>query len=88
MTKALQKPDLVEGLVVVDIAPTRSVEASEIKELLETMIKIEISTLTSRREADRRLREEGVNVGAREGRAGADSMYSSRRDYEAFCCRT
>ncbi|MFK5583380.1 alpha/beta fold hydrolase [Serinicoccus sp. LYQ131] len=57
MTAALQAPELVERLVVVDISPTASTGSSEFGHLLGSMQGLDLSTIDSLGEADRQLAE-------------------------------
>lgn len=52
-TVALQSPDRVTHLVVVDIAPLRS--SPETREVLDALVKTDVSTCASRQEVDQRL---------------------------------
>lgn len=55
MTVALRHPDLVDRLVVVDIAPVDSSDMSEFEELLGALATLDLTDLPSRTEADARL---------------------------------
>lgn len=55
MTLALQAPELVDRLVVVDISPTGSADGSSFDHLLSSLDRIDLSTLRSHGEADERL---------------------------------
>lgn len=57
MALALQHPDLVERLVVVDIAPVESADMSEFEHLLSSLATLDLATLESRTDADRQLSE-------------------------------
>jgi pimeloyl-ACP methyl ester carboxylesterase len=56
MLTALTRPDLVAGLVVVDIAPDRSSQVDTFGPLVAAMRSLDLETLGSRAEADERLR--------------------------------
>ncbi|MFT4110772.1 alpha/beta fold hydrolase [Propionicimonas sp.] len=56
MLTALAHPHLVQGLVVVDIAPGRSAQVDAFGPLVEAMTSLDLATLGSRAEADERLR--------------------------------
>lgn len=56
MLTALNHPELVAGLVVVDIAPGPSDQVQTFGPLVEAMRSLDLATLTSRTEADERLR--------------------------------
>lgn len=57
MTLALRHPDLVDRLVVVDIAPVASSDMSEFRQLLGALATLDLNDLPSRTEADARLQE-------------------------------
>ena len=57
MALALRHPDLVERLVVVDIAPVASTEMGEFRHLLGALATLSLDDLPSRTEADARLSE-------------------------------
>lgn len=57
MTVALRHPDLVERLVVVDIAPVDSLDMSEFEQLLGALATLDLTDLPNRTEADARLAE-------------------------------
>jgi len=57
MLLALRHPDLVERLVVVDIAPVPSSDVSQFEQLLGALATLDLATLTSRSDADERLQE-------------------------------
>jgi len=57
MTVALRHPDLIDRLVVVDIAPVASSDMSEFRHLLGALDTLDLSDLPSRTEADARLTE-------------------------------
>lgn len=56
MITALNHPEQVSGLVVVDIAPGHSVQVDTFTPLVAAMRALDLSTLGSRAEADERLR--------------------------------
>lgn len=55
MMVALQAPDLIERLIVVDISPTGSSGSSEFEHLLSSMQALDLSTIGSLGEADEEL---------------------------------
>lgn len=57
MALTLRHPDLVDRLVVVDIAPVASTDMSEFRHLLGALDTLDLSDLPSRTEADARLTE-------------------------------
>lgn len=57
MLAALNHPELVSGLVVVDIAPGDSDQVDTFTPLVAAMRSLDLATLGSRTEADERLRE-------------------------------
>lgn len=56
MLVALTRPELVSGLVVVDIAPGRSDQVETFTPLVSAMRSLDLATLGSRAEADERMR--------------------------------
>ena len=52
MLVALDEPGLVEGLVVVDVAPRPAPGRGETEDLVQALKSLNISTLNNRREAD------------------------------------
>ena len=58
MLTALAHPELVAGLVVVDIAPGRSDQVDTFTPLVAAMRSLDLDTLDSRAEADQRLRDQ------------------------------
>jgi pimeloyl-ACP methyl ester carboxylesterase len=56
MLTALDHPELVSGLVVVDIAPGHSAQVDTFTPLVAAMRSLDLTTLGSRAEADERLR--------------------------------
>ena len=56
MVLALRHPDLVDRLVVVDIAPDRSEGADEFVHLLDSLASLDLATLVRRGDADEQLR--------------------------------
>ncbi len=57
MVLALRHPELVDRLVVVDIAPTVSSETAEFEHLLGSLLRLDLSLLERRADADRLLKE-------------------------------
>lgn len=57
MLLALRHPELVERLVVVDIAPGPSRDVTQFEHLLGSLATIDLASLDSRAEADEQLRE-------------------------------
>lgn len=57
MVLALRHPDLVDRLVVVDIAPGRSEGADEFVHLLDSLASLDLGTLSRRADADEQLRD-------------------------------
>lgn len=57
MVLALRHPDLVDRLVVVDIAPSQSDGAGEFEHLLGSLASVDLATLVRRGDADEQLRE-------------------------------
>lgn len=57
MVLALRHPDLVDRLVVVDIAPDRSEGAGEFEHLLDSLASLDLATLVRRGDADEQLRD-------------------------------
>ncbi|MEH3068334.1 MAG: alpha/beta fold hydrolase [Aeromicrobium erythreum] len=56
MVLALRHPELVDRLVVVDIAPDRSEGADEFVHLLDSLASLDLATLVRRGDADEQLR--------------------------------
>jgi pimeloyl-ACP methyl ester carboxylesterase len=56
MVLALRRPELVDQLVVVDIAPVSGDDQGEFEHLLDSLADLDLSTLSERSEADERLR--------------------------------
>lgn len=56
MLTALTRPDIVSGLVVIDIAPGRSAQVDTFGPLVAALGSLDLATLGSRAEADQRLR--------------------------------
>jgi pimeloyl-ACP methyl ester carboxylesterase len=56
MLTALNRPELVSGLAVIDIAPGRSAQVDTFTPLVAAMRTLDFATLGSRAEADERLR--------------------------------
>lgn len=65
MTLALRDPDLIDRLVIVDIAPMASADMSEFKHLLGALASLDLSNLPSRTEADAQLTETIPNQATR-----------------------
>lgn len=57
MVLAMQNPDLVERLVVVDISPVEFSDQSEFEHLLGSLADLNLDEITSRKDADELLRE-------------------------------
>ncbi|GAB2593973.1 alpha/beta fold hydrolase [Pseudactinotalea suaedae] len=57
MLLALRHPDLVERLVVVDIAPVPSTDVSQFEQLLGALATLDLASLSSRGDADEQLQE-------------------------------
>lgn len=55
MALALRHPDLVDRLVVVDIAPVRSAGAGEFEHLLDSLASLDLISLVRRSDADEQL---------------------------------
>ena len=62
MATALRFPDMVEGLVVVDVSPHKAPGKGESTDLIRAMKNLDLSSLTNRREADTRLKND-IKVG-------------------------
>ncbi|GAA1730069.1 alpha/beta fold hydrolase [Aeromicrobium alkaliterrae] len=80
MVLALRHPDLIDRLVVVDIAPSDSDGAGEFEHLLGSLAAIDLSTITRRSQADEQLQEPIPNRTVRgfllqNLRAGDDERY-------------
>ena len=58
MTLALSEPELVDRLVVVDIAPTGSSAVSEFAHYLDSLLRIDVDALRSHGDADRALAQD------------------------------
>lgn len=58
MLAALSEPSLFAGLAVMDIAPTNSAQVSGFGSFLDAMRALELSTITSKADADLRLAEQ------------------------------
>ena len=58
MNVALERPEMVEKLVVVDVSPGTSAGKGDTEDLVQVLQQLDISVLRSRREADLRLREQ------------------------------
>ena len=57
MALALRHPELVEHLAVVDISPAARESMAEFEHLLESLLQLPLEEISSRGEADQRLRE-------------------------------
>ena len=57
MTVALEYPEMVEKLVIVDVTPSTVPGRGDADDLIQTLKQLDISVLQSRKEADIRLRE-------------------------------
>ncbi len=57
MVLALRRPELIDRLVVVDIAPTSGGASGEFDHLLTSLAALELDSLTSRTQADEALQE-------------------------------
>lgn len=57
MVLALRHPDLVRSLTVVDISPVTHASTGEFEHLLQTLLGLDLDDLSSRGEADKRLKE-------------------------------
>ena len=66
MLTALNHPELVVGLAVVDIAPARSEQVDGFAPLVAAMRGLDLATLTSRAEADARLAVEVPDASVRQ----------------------
>ncbi|WP_335675528.1 alpha/beta fold hydrolase [Serinicoccus hydrothermalis] len=55
MTAALQAPELLDRLVVVDISPTGSADGSNFQHLLDSLERIDLGSITSHGQADTEL---------------------------------
>ena len=56
MVTALEHPDLVERLLVLDVSPTSAPGRGETEDLIASLKKLDISRLASRRQADELLK--------------------------------
>lgn len=65
MVLALRHPELVDRLVVVDISPTTTDGAGEFEHLLDSLAALDLASLSSRGEADERLRQPIANDAVR-----------------------
>lgn len=62
MATALRYPDVIEGLVVVDVSPHKAPGEGESTELIRAMKNLDLSSLINRREADTVLKND-IKVG-------------------------
>ena len=62
MATALSYPDMIEGLVVVDVSPHKAPGEGESTDLIRAMKNLDLSSLTNRREADTVLKND-IKVG-------------------------
>jgi pimeloyl-ACP methyl ester carboxylesterase len=62
MAAALNYPEVIEGLVVVDVSPHKAPGKGESTNLIRAMKNLDLSSLTNRREADAAL-ENDIKVG-------------------------
>ena len=58
MTAALCYPEMIEGLVVVDVSPHKVPGEGESTNLIRAMNNLDLSSLTNRREADAVLKND------------------------------
>ena len=63
MATALGYPDVIEGLVVVDVSPHKAPGEGESTDLIRAMKNLDLTSLSSRREADAILKND-IKVGA------------------------
>ncbi|MFD6812611.1 alpha/beta fold hydrolase [Enteractinococcus coprophilus] len=64
MLLALRHPELIAGLIIEDISPVNS-SASEFEHLLGTLLKLDLSQITSRRDAHAKLKTDIDDAGVR-----------------------
>ncbi|MGO1569994.1 MAG: alpha/beta fold hydrolase [Canibacter sp.] len=57
MILALTYPELISQLTIVDVSPARSGGSSEFEHLLGALLKVDLASLSSRTDADEKLRE-------------------------------
>lgn len=62
MATALSYPDMIKGLVVVDVSPHKAPGEGESTDLIRAMKNLDLSSLTNRREADTVLKND-IKVG-------------------------
>ena len=62
MAAALCYPEVIEGLVVVDVSPHKVPGEGESTDLIQAMKNLDLSSLTNRREADAALKND-IKVG-------------------------
>lgn len=65
MTAALMAPDLVDHLVVVDIAPTSSEATTEFVHLMDVMLSLDLGSAHTRRDVDAQMAAEVPQPGLR-----------------------
>ena len=58
MAAALHYPEVIEGLVVVDVSPHKAPGERESTDLIKAMKNLDLSSLTNRREADAVLKND------------------------------
>ena len=58
MAAALRYPEVIEGLVVVDVSPHKAPGERESTDLIKAMKNLDLSSLTNRREADAVLKND------------------------------
>ena len=62
MAAALRYPEVIEGLVVIDISPHKAPGEGESMDLIQAMKNLDLSLLTNQREADAALKND-IKVG-------------------------
>lgn len=58
MATALRHPDVIEGLVIVDVTPDKAPGEGESTDLIRAMKNLDLSSLSNRREADEVLKND------------------------------